>query len=330
MNRKLSVVIPSRNERFLQATIDSLLAGATGDIEILACLDGYWPDPPLREDPRVRVLHWSEPRGMRPSENTAIAVATGDFLMKLDAHCLVAPGYDEALTAACEPGTLVVPTRHSIDPDRWLTSPDPTAGVERGGAVKWRHWNYHLLTFPYSQTMYGYGMHAVTFPWDSNKHVNAARRAHAEIDDLMSFQGSCWVQRRADFLRLGPLDHEHYYFYQEAQEVGLRVWLTGGRCLIHKGIWYAHLHKGSGEGRGFYLSLHRKRASERFAVDFWTQNRWPGQTRTFESLVEQFWSELEALSEAEPKYAWPADWREWEKHRIAFETRPPDQIPAHI
>jgi glycosyltransferase involved in cell wall biosynthesis len=42
---KVSVIIPSCNERHLQVTIDSVLAGARGDVEVLACLDAWWPNP---------------------------------------------------------------------------------------------------------------------------------------------------------------------------------------------------------------------------------------------------------------------------------------------
>ena len=48
---RVSVIIPSRNERFLTKTVIDLLAKAQGDIEIIAVLEGYWPDPPLPEDP---------------------------------------------------------------------------------------------------------------------------------------------------------------------------------------------------------------------------------------------------------------------------------------
>ena len=317
---KVSIIIPARNERHLQKTIDDLLAKAVGDVEILVVLDGYWPDPPLKDDTRVILVHRSEARGMRPAINDAANMATGEFLMKTDAHCIVAPGYDEALKADCDGDWLVVPTRHSIDAERW-DSEGPAA------AVKTRHWNYHVLTYPYLASMYGEGLHAVTFPWDLNKVVNAERR-DVLVDDLMSFQGSCWFQHTANFHRLGPLDHENYYFYQEAQEVGLRQWMTGGRCVLNKHTWYAHLHKGREEGRGFYLSLRRKRLSERYACDFWLNDRWPGATRTFVSLVEQFWPLLERMDD--PRYAWPSDWREFEKHRAAFESRPPEQLPAHI
>jgi hypothetical protein len=56
---------------------------------------------------------------MRPMENDAAALASGEFLLKLDAHCIMAPGWDAALKAHCEPGDLLVPTRHSIDEARW-------------------------------------------------------------------------------------------------------------------------------------------------------------------------------------------------------------------
>ena len=325
---KISVIIPSCNERHLQRTIDSVLAGATGDVEVLPCLDGWWPDPALKEDPRVRTLHWGERTHMRPMENAAARVATGEFLMKLDSHCIMAPGWDAALKLHCEPGDLVVPTRHSIDEPNWAMRP--------------RDYNYHYLTFPFSMSMYGYGLHGKTFGVNTrgadgltdNARINRDRQ-HLPVDDLMSFQGSCWFQRKADFDRLGPLDHAEYYFYSEAIEVGMRVWATGRRCLIDKTTWYAHLHKGKDNvgadgrvGRGFYLSMDRKRKSEAYATDFWVGNRWPGSTVTFVQFIERVQWLIDRIVDA--KDQWPADWRDFEKHRREFESRPADRIPVHL
>lgn len=318
MNSRVSIIVPARNEKYLTPTVEGLLAHAAGDIEVLVMLDGGVPEvTPLPTDPRVRVFRRTvdatHEAGMRFCINEGAAAATGRYLMKCDAHCLFAHGYDEALKADCEDNWLVVPTRHSVDPATWTMTR--------------RNFNYHVLTFPYLPTMYGEGLHAVTFPWELNKQVNR-ERADRPVDDLLSFQGSCWFQPTALFRRLGPLDHTNYYFYQEAQEVGLRVWMAGGRCVVNKKTWYAHLHKGRGEGRGFYLSLARKRASERYAADFWLHDRWPGATRTFVSLIEQFWPLLCQMTD--PRYAWPADWRAFAKHKSAFDRRPADQIPAHL
>jgi cellulose synthase/poly-beta-1,6-N-acetylglucosamine synthase-like glycosyltransferase len=41
----VSILIPARNEEHLQRTISSILANIEADTEIIAVLDGYWPDP---------------------------------------------------------------------------------------------------------------------------------------------------------------------------------------------------------------------------------------------------------------------------------------------
>jgi hypothetical protein len=54
---RVSVVIPACNERFLQATVDDLLANARGDVEIYAVIDGG-PDQPSVPIARViKVRH---------------------------------------------------------------------------------------------------------------------------------------------------------------------------------------------------------------------------------------------------------------------------------
>ena len=54
----LTVIIPSKTEKFLQRTIQDVLEKATGDIEILPVLDGYTlPPEEIVTDPRVRYIH---------------------------------------------------------------------------------------------------------------------------------------------------------------------------------------------------------------------------------------------------------------------------------
>jgi len=325
---RTTVIIPACNEGFLQATIDSLLAGAAGDVEIIAVIDGGpWPNPPLRDDKRLLVMRNNESIGMRPSFNAAAQIASGEFLMKCDGHCIFAPGWDAALKADCDENWLAVPTRHSIDGQAWKDNP---MAAEK--AVKFRHYNYHYLTWPFDLSMYGYGLHAKTFDWRENKVVNAALTE--PVDDLMSFQGSCWFVHASNFHRLGPLDHANYYFYQEAQEVGLRQWMSGGRCVINKKTWYAHYHKGPNalhtfdgrSGRGFFLNVKRKRESEKFATDYWMNDRMPGAAMTFVQFAERFQPLLSRLTGGE---RWPEDWRDFEKHKAAFNARPAELTPAH-
>ena len=74
---KVSIIIPARNEIFLQKTVADLLSKAAGDIEVIAVLDGYWPDPPLPYDKRVIQIHRGKAKGMRAAINAAAGIAKG-------------------------------------------------------------------------------------------------------------------------------------------------------------------------------------------------------------------------------------------------------------
>src|SRR5687768_15915071 len=109
----LSVLIPSRNERFLIPTVDDIFSKAAGEIEIIVTLDGYWPegwaDVVGRYDGKLKTIHRGEARGMRDGINSAAAIAKGKYLMKSDAHCMFAEGFDEILKADCDEDWVVVP-----------------------------------------------------------------------------------------------------------------------------------------------------------------------------------------------------------------------------
>ena len=111
----LSVIIPSRNEQFLPNTIDDIFAKAEGEIEVIAVLEGYQPDPPLKEDPRLHIIHHDKPKGMRACINAGVAIAKGRYLMKTDAHCMFDYGFDYKLATSCDKTWVVIPRRYSLD-----------------------------------------------------------------------------------------------------------------------------------------------------------------------------------------------------------------------
>src|SRR5512146_2812041 len=73
----VSVIIPARNEQYLQRTIDDLLSKAKGDVEIIPILDGYWPDPPLTSHPSVHILYRGVSLGLRNAVNSGAQMARG-------------------------------------------------------------------------------------------------------------------------------------------------------------------------------------------------------------------------------------------------------------
>jgi len=266
-----SVLIPSCREPYLQQTIDDVLKNAIGDVEVVVALDGYWPSPQLKSDDRVRVVHWSEPRGMRHAINAAASVASGEWLMKCDAHCAFGDGWDNVLKDGCDDSTVAIPRRYDLAPEPWLVT-DKTPI------------DYHYISFPDDKTPYLKGR-----VWKER----ATDRADVEIDDEMTTQGSCWFMSRSHWDKIGGLDEALFgQFGQEAQEIGNKTWLSGGRMVVNKRTWYAHWSKPSRSWTG------QNRARE-VSRNYWMTDSWEGQVKPLSWLIAKFW----------PVPGWPRDWR---------------------
>ena len=96
----LSVIIPDRNEQFLQKTVDDLLAKAEERVEIVICMDGAWNKNFNWDKENIVVIHHGTVQnslGMRASINAGVSVAKGEYIMVLDGHCKFSQGYDKEL-----------------------------------------------------------------------------------------------------------------------------------------------------------------------------------------------------------------------------------------
>ena len=268
----VSIVIPSRNEKFLQNTIDDLLKNAEGEIEIIVILDGYMPE--LKKDDRVRFIHRGTPMGMRNGINAAVAISRGEYILKIDAHCMVDKGFDVKLAADCEDNWVVVPRRKRLDADNWCIQDVGKPDVD-----------YEYLSFPDNPADFG-GPGLNGKIWTER----AKERKDILIDDNMSFQGSCWFMKKSYFYELELMDEENYgAFWNEAQEIGLKAWLSGGRVVTNKKTWYAHLHKGKKHGRGYRMDGSWLTKGATFTKNWLTFGKaWHKQTLPIEWLIEKF------------------------------------------
>lgn len=242
----LSIIIPARNEKYLNKTVGDLLAKAAGQIEIIQVLDGYWDNP--LADPRVKVIHRGKARGMRAAINAGVAIAKGEYILKTDAHCLFAPGFDLELIASCEDDTVIVPRRYRLDPEKWAVIEDGRPPIDRMELTK-------------------------------DLHGKDLQRGNPEleIEETPSSQGSCWLMKRPYFYKLQLMDEKTYgTFWSEFQEIGLKCWLSGGRVLVNKKTWYAHWHKT--EGRGYKLEEKNE----------FTEFSWPKAKLPISWLIEKF------------------------------------------
>lgn len=274
---KVSVLIPSRNEQFMPNTVADIYAKASGEIEVIVVLDGYWPDPILEDRPGLIIVHRGEARGMRASINAAAAIATGKYLMKCDAHCMFGPGFDEILQADCEADWVAVPTRKRLDAENWCVQDVGKPDID-----------YIYLSYPDDPNDFG-GPGLNGKLWD-NKNKDESLRGDL-IVDLMSAQGSCWFMQRDYFYELELMDEASYgTFWNEFQEVGLKCWLSGGRVIRNKKTWYAHLHKGKKYGRGYHLGKSTLKQGAAYTKRWLTPGlAWHKQTLPLSWLIEKFW-----------------------------------------
>ena len=129
---RVSVIIPSRNEKFLTKTIKDVLAKSRGDLEVIAVLDGYWQPPEeIVSDRRLHYLHNGQSLGMRSAINRGAAIATGEYLLKSDGHCMYDEGFDVRLVSDVPVYTsklqgttmpdnwIVIPRRNRLDAEKW-------------------------------------------------------------------------------------------------------------------------------------------------------------------------------------------------------------------
>lgn len=298
----LSVVIPSRNEIFLNRTIIDLLNKAQGEIEIIAILDGYWPQeerrqfwstPQLIDDPRVTYIHKDIPEGMRAGINSGAEVATGEYIMKVDAHCMFDEGFDIKLAEDCEENWVIIPSRYSLDAERWK--------IDESRPRR----DYHYLCFPEIGKPHDDGMHGVEW-LERGKERSDPKH---DIDDNMSFQGSCWFMHKewfTNFLRGMSEDSIYAGWAQEPTEIGNKTWLGGGEVKVNKKTWYAHLHKGRAYPRTYKVDERGIIEGHNYSAKFWMNNKWEKRIHDIDWLIDKFW----------PVPTWPENWKEiWDSYK---------------
>ena len=294
---RVSIIIPARNEECLQRTIDSILQAARGDIEVIPILDGYKPE--LKEDSRVKPIYLETTIGQRAGINLGAKNATGKHFMKCDAHCSFGNGFDEILKKDCEKDWTVLPRMYNLHIYNWkckygctmyqnVLSPDTKDGIcpickKQSTFVK--DWVWQIRKHRRTDYMY----------FDKDLRVKYWRafknrpESQGKITDVMNGVGACWFMHMDRFWELGGMDEDHGSWGQVAVEVACKAWLSGGRHVVNKNTWFAHLFRTTNEFSFPYKQSGRAQENARkYSRDLWYNNKWPKQTRELNWLINKF------------------------------------------
>jgi len=206
----ISIIIPSRQEKYLQKTIDSIESAVEGPVEIIVGFDGAPQD--IKTNLPISAIVMDEPIGQRALMNRMVEVARGEYILKTDAHCYFSKGFDTQLIRDLPERGIIAPRLLVLDEETWKPKPKPMSSAYCFDTELTMHYHHD---------------------WENDDLVN----------DTMCLQGSCFMLRRKDYEGWGVCDEALGSWGHQGVELGIVAFLNGGKCYTSKNCFYAHLFR---------------------------------------------------------------------------------------
>lgn len=302
--KKLSILIPARNEMFLARTIQDILENIEDDTEIITVLDGQWANPAIPQHDRVNVIYLPESIGQRAATNLACKLAKGKYVMKIDAHCSFDKGFDKKMLEAFEQTSdniTMVPTMRNLWAYDWkcyhcgwkkYQGPTPEKCEQCGKTDKIKR---KMLWIGKKRPQ------SNSYCFDSTPHFQYFNEytktdkykkdlEDTKLTETMSLQGSCFMMTRKKYWELNICDESFGSWGNQGIEVATKTWLTGGKVIVNHNTWYAHMFRTQGGDFGF--PYHNSgndvsRCKAKVRKKLWL-NKLPNQKYPLFWLVERF------------------------------------------
>lgn len=295
MQYKLSFLIPSRNEEFLNKTIQDILEHTSNDTEILIGLDGWKPKYEIPQNDRVNIIYLPESIGQRAITNLLCNLSRAKYICKTDAHCSFEKDFDiKMIKAFEETGDNVVMTAtmrnlwaydwkcyqcgKRIYQDKGNICPD--CGHKMKKKIIWI-----AKEKPESNS----------FCFDSEPHFQYFNeykyRQIGNIVESMSLQGSFFMCTRDKYWELNLCDEELGSWGSQGIEVACKMWLSGGRVLVNKRTWYGHMFRTKAEknfGFPYPISGNQVQNAKLKVRELFFDNKWNKQILPLSWLIEKF------------------------------------------
>ena len=286
---KVSIIIPSRNESYecqpgvtvLQRTVQDIYEKATGEFEVIVGFDGP-PYQDFPDYPNLKTVKMPQTIGIKRLINRLCLIATGKYIYKSDAHCSFGKGFDEILQADMEENWFVMPRFYVLDTSRWEWQDE-------------RFYDYFFLCCPFTDRR------GFRFKAGGHWPEMTQERLHIPIDETPQFHGSGWFVSKdyyfnfiGGYPNIDPMGHA-----QEPIWLALKNWLGGGKVMVNKNTWYAHMHQDN-TNRGYHMGKRQTDLSYDLAVKYWMTNRWEDRIHDMDWFIDKFM----------PMPTWPINWME--------------------
>ena len=311
--KDLSVIIPSRNERFLKQTIDDILENIEADTDIIAFLDGSWGETPIPQHERVNIIHSNKVLGQRGGANRCAAISRAKYIMKVDAHCSFDKGFDRKMIEGFEKvgdNCVMVPIMRNLWAFDWKCfkcgwktyqgpkpevcgeedykgTGEPCGGTDIRRKIVWKgKSNPQSKSYCFDPTSH--------FQYFNNykKTDKYKEEEKTGFTETMSLQGSCFMATREKYWEWELSDEKLGNWGNQGVEVACKAWLAGGKVLVNHNTWYAHMFRTKGGpewGFPWQISGNAVQKTKNNVKDLFWENKWHKQTRPLKWLVKRFW-----------------------------------------
>lgn len=289
----LSILIPARNEQFLSRTVEDILQNKEGATEIIVVLDGEWANPPLPQHPDLTVIYNPVSIGQRAATNQACRLSNAKYIIKTDAHCSFDKGFDVKMMAEMHDDWTMVPAMKNLHAFDWVCKscthrlyqgPTPTKCPRCNEPTMERE----MIWLPRK------GVTSYTYRFDNTLHFQywkeLAERQEGDIIESMGLQGSFFMLTRQKYWELDICDEKHGSWGQQGVEVSCKTWLSGGKVMVNKKTWYAHMFRTQGGDFGFPypLSGSAVEKARQYSRELWFQNKWDKAIHPLSWLIAKF------------------------------------------
>ena len=298
----LTIIIPARNEEFLDRTLKDLVEHIEGKTEIIAILDGYLPDSSLTvNDPRVSIIYNPEALGQRAASNQAARVAKGKYIMKVDAHCAFDQGFDVKMVKAMEghDNWTLIPLMRNLHAYDWVCPnghrryQGPSGKCHECGEPTVKDVVWIPKESPKSIAFrFDTDMHFQYWNEYGYKQLEEAKSVGIPINvtETMSIQGSCFMLTKKKYFELDICSEEFHSWGQQGVEVACKTWLSGGKVMVLHTTWYAHMFRTQGGDFSFpYPNPQSKVVENRQkSRELFYENKWPKSIYNFQWMLDKF------------------------------------------
>ena len=289
----LTIVIPSRNEIFLTKTIEDILANSEANTEVIAILDGEWPEMNLIRDKRVHYIIHNESVGQRIATNQAVKLSKAKYIMKVDAHCAFDKGFDRKMIEAFKEvgdDVTMIPIMRNLHAFDWVCKNGHRRYQGPSGPCKecGEPTEMDILWIAKSNPQ------STAYRFDKTMHFQYwndwGKEQEGDITETMSIQGSCFMLTRDKYLELDICSESFNSWGQQGVEVACKTWLSGGRVLVNRRTWYAHMFRTQGGDFSFPYENPESKVQENreLSKKLFRDNQWKGAKRPFSWLLDKF------------------------------------------